>query len=133
MLLLSNFLSLSFCFKGSCFGCLPWFSVCLCSLQVLHQQWMWKRFTLILENNVLSIQRRRGRFANFLTLPRKHLDIISRVVAMALKLKFLLLLRNGGGMCGFPFSLIIIIIVVVVIIIIIIHMHPLPFRTQFLC
>jgi hypothetical protein len=104
-------LSLSYwvCFVFKVFCCLPWLSICLCSLQVLHQQWIWKRFTLILENNVLFIQRRRGLFANFHTLPRKHFDIMSRVVVMAPKLKFLLLLRNGGGMCGCPFSLIIII------------------------
>lgn len=78
---------------------------CICSLQVLHRRRIWRRFTLSLENSVLYFQMRREHFANFLILQRKHLDIISSVVGMALKLKSLLLQRNGGGMCEFPFTL----------------------------
>ena len=115
-LLFTCFLLLQFVFLMSNFiGCLSRLSAWLCSLQVLHQRWIWKRTTSILESNVLCIQRRRGPFASFPTLLKKHLDIISSVVAMALKLKFLLLLRNGGGMCGFPFSLIIFIILQITI------------------
>ena len=73
------------------------------SQQVLHLQWIWKRFTLISESSASSFQRRRRHFASLPTLPRKQLDTISNVLAMVLMLKLLLPLKNGDGMCELPF------------------------------
>lgn len=74
------------------------------SQQVLHHQWIWKRYTLNSESNASSIQGKRRPFASLLTLPRKPLDAISKALAMALKLKLLLLLKNGDEMRGLPLT-----------------------------
>lgn len=57
------------------------------------------RFVLILESNTSFIPERKGPFANFLILLKKHLGIISNVRAIPLKLKLLWRLKNGDEMC----------------------------------
>lgn len=69
------------------------------SQQSLQPQWMRMRFVLILESNTSFIPERKGPFANFLILLKKHLGIISNVRAIPLKLKLLWRLKNGDEMC----------------------------------
>lgn len=75
--------------------------LCLCSLLVLRLLRVWMRFILSSGSNNTSIQRRKELSANFLTLQKRRLDTTLRILAMELKLKLLLQVRNGAGTCEF--------------------------------
>jgi len=75
--------------------------LCLCSWLVLRLLRMWMRFILNSGSNSTSIQRRKELSANFLILQKRRLDTTLRILAMELKLKLLLQVRNGAGMCEF--------------------------------
>lgn len=68
------------------------------------RQEMWKRFTLISESRGSSIQRRGRHSASSLTRQRKLLATILKVLAMAPRLKLLLLVRNGDATCELVFD-----------------------------